>query len=116
MYTKTVTKVYLKISCRKYHKGLWDCNQINFYLSEQVIHNGNQSKPSKNDYEKLGQEIIENSIENLNTKEDQIRLYNWYVKVYEKGSELYYIGKCVITGHSGIPDTNRISTSNIKTI
>lgn len=117
MHTKTVTKVYSE----KYHvEGIVEdygiVTKLIFTYQNRQFTMGINQNLQKNDYEKLGQEIIETSVENPNTKEDQIRLYNWYVKVYEKDSEPYYIGKGAVTVHPSIPDTNRMSTSNIKAI
>lgn len=45
-----------------------------------------------------------------------IRLYNWYAKEYTKDSNSCLIGKGVVTDHPSIPDTSRMSTSNVKAI
>ncbi len=117
MHAKTLTKIHSE----KYHvEGIVEdygiVTKLIFTYQDRQITMGINRNLSRNDYEKLGQEIIDSYIENLNTKEDQIRLYNWYVKLYERDSECLHIGKGVVTGHPSIPDTNRMSTSNVKAI
>ena len=111
MHAKTLTKIHSE----KYHvEGIVEdygiVTKLIFTYQDRQITMGINRNLSRNDYEKLGQEIIDSYIENLNTKEDQIRLYNWYVKLYERDSECLHIGKGVVTGHPSIPDTNRMST------
>lgn len=85
------------------------------YHGRQITMGINRIFP-QNDYEKLGQELLESYIENLSEQKNQIRLYNWYVKEYHNGSTNYLIGKGIVTGHPRIPDTNHMSTSNVRAI
>lgn len=117
MYKKTLINVYSE----KYNvEGLIEdygiVTKLIFTYQGRKIIMGINRNLQKSDYEELGREIIESYIENLNTKEEQIRLYNWYVKIYEEDTDIYHIGKGVVTGHPSIPDTNRMSTSNVKAI
>lgn len=117
MHEKTLIKVYSE----KYNiEGLIEdygfVTKLIFTYQGRTITMGMNRNFSQSEYEALGQQIIESYIENLTVKETQIRLYNWYIKVYEEGSEIYYIGKGVVAGHPKIPDTNRMSTSIVKAI
>ncbi len=87
------------------------------YQDRKITMGINRNLPP-DDYEKLGQDLIDSNIENLCNENiyQQIRLYNWYVKEYQKDTEKYLIGKGIVTGHPRIPDTNRMSTSNVKAI
>lgn len=117
MYTKKVTKIYSEKYCVK---GIVEdygiVTKLIFTYQNRQITMGINRNLQKSDYKELGRDLIESYIENLNVQEDQIRLYNWYVRSYEEESELYHIGKGIVTGHPSIPDTNRISTSNVKAI
>lgn len=117
MHEKTLIKVYSE----KYNiEGLIEdygfVTKLIFTYQGRTITMGMNRNFSQSEYEALGQQIIESYIENLTVKETQIRLYNWYIKVYEEGSKTYHIGKGVATGHPRIPDANRMSTSMIKAI
>ena len=85
------------------------------YHGRQITMGINRIFP-QNDYENLGREILESYIENLSEQKNQIRLYNWYVKEYHNGSTNYLIGKGIVTEHPRIPDTNHMSTSNVRAI
>lgn len=117
MHEKTLINIYSeKYNVEGFIEDYEIVTKLIFTYQDRQITMGIQRNLQKSEYETLGQEIIESYLENLTAKEDQIRLYNWYIKVYEEDSEIFYIGKGVVTGHPKIPDTNRMSTSHIKAI
>lgn len=117
MHTKIMTTVYSeKYDVEGWVEDYGVVTKLLFtYQNRQITMGINRNLP-QNNYEKLGKELIESYIENLRKEENQICLYNWYVKSYERDEEYFYIGKGVVTGHERIPDTNRMSTSNVKAI
>lgn len=67
------------------------------------------------DYAQTGRQIMESYIENLNSKERNVMLHNWYIEDHlSQKSGRYALAHGIVTGHSRLPDSILCHTSKIR--